>query len=743
MLRVNPTLFLVSTITLLSGTAMAAQSGSRQSIIEEVLVTATKKAVAEDAQSVPIAVSAFSGDALEAAQMNQMSDLQVWIPNVQLEEHTTVPSSTAFSIRGLGTGSSIPSDDPPVGVFMDGVVMGILHGSNLDVFDLESVEVLRGPQGTLFGRNVSAGAIVARTRRPTFEFDGDVSATLGNFGRQDAALRISGPLVDDRLAGKLTVLYRSHDGYHDNEFNGPPVTELYGRSLDLDDDYGEEESLLIRPSLRFTPSDALTIDIIGEYGKTDGDGMPWRAVFSPFGAELPSGEQDVIAQHNGLREVDTRGVVVDINWVTGNGTFTSITGWRDNESLVIFDTEGSAASVFDFFISPDQEQISQELRWSGKPWDNNVELTVGAYYFSQEVEYREGRQLFGVINQGLGGDIEHDTWAVFGNATIPLTEQTTLEVGLRYTDEQKETQQVVGQTNGFCDVISGDCIFNFEDDDDWSNVTPSVSIAHAFTDDSMIWFSYRRGYRSGGFNLRHTNEALSPVYDEEVVDAFEIGYKADIGERLRLNTSIFHHTYDDQQVVRLNPDASQVTVNAAKSTALGLDLEIGWLITETFSVRANVGIIDTEIDDMDPGVLAAINAGRAVTNYPRIGNPAATPGLPPIEVSDLEIGFPTETAGLTLQWDIPFADGSYLTFASSASYTGEYTSGNQIFEFDATTLVNFSVSYTSRDARWNVSIFGENVTDEEYILGFVESALGITAPTLPGPRWAAQLNYSF
>ncbi len=741
--RVNLPLVLLGLITLPAGAAYPAERGYSQTIIEEVLATATKKAAAEDAQSVPIAVSAFSGEALEAAQMNQMSDLQVWIPNVQLEEHTTVPSSTSFSIRGLGTGSSIPSDDPPVGVFMDGIVMGILHGSNLDVFDLESVEVLRGPQGTLFGRNVSAGAIVARSRRPTFEFEGDVSATLGNFGRQDASIRLSGPLVEDRLAGKITVLYRSHDGYHDNKFTGTPVTQLYGRSLDLDDDYGEEENLLIRPSLRFTPSETLTIDVIGEYGKTDGDGMPWRAVFSPFGAELPAGEQDVIAQHNGLREVDTRGVVIDINWTTGNGTFTSITGWRDNESLVIFDTEGSAASVFDFYISPDQDQISQELRWSGTPFGNNVELTLGAYYFSQDVVYREGRQIFGFINQGLGGDIEHDTWAVFGNASVPLGDRTNLEFGLRYTDEDKETEQVVGQTNGFCDVITGDCIFNFVDDDSWSNVTPSLSLSHAFNDDSMLWFSYRRGYRSGGFNLRHTNEALSPVYDEEVVDAFEVGYKTDIGETLRINASVFHHTYDDQQVVRLNPDASQVTVNAAKSTALGLDLEVAWLVTDTFSVRANLGIIDTEIDDMEQGVLDAINAGRAVTNYPRIDNPAAPAGLPPIGVSDLEIGFPTETAGLTLQWDVPFNNGARLSFNTSASYTGEYTSGNQIFDFDATTLVNAGVTYTSSDTRWSISVFGENVTDEEYILGYVESALGITAPTLPGPRYAAQLNYSF
>ncbi len=743
MLNINLRALTAPVLLLLSGIALATEGPARQHVIEEVLVTATKKAAAENAQSVPIAVSVFSGEALEAAQMNNMSDLQVWIPNVQLEEHTTVPSSTSFSIRGLGTGSSIPSDDPPVGVFMDGIVMGILHGSNLDVFDLEAVEVLRGPQGTLFGRNVSAGAIVARTRRPTFDFEGDVSVTAGNFGRQDAAVRLSGPLVEDRLAGKITVLYRSHDGYHENEFSGTPVTRLFGRSLSFDDDYGEEESLLIRPSLRFTPTENLTIDIIGEYGETEGDGMPWRAVFSPFGAQLPSGEQDVIAQHNGLREVDTRGVVLDVNWDIANGTFTSITGWRDNESLVIFDTEGSAASIFDFYISPDQDQISQEIRWSGTPFDNEVEVTVGAYYFSQDVVYREGRLIFGAVNQGLGGDIEHNTWAAFGSVSMPLGERSKLEFGLRYTEEEKETRQVVGQTSGFCDVITGNCTFNFVDDDNWSNVTPSVSYTYAPNDNSMLWFSYSRGYRSGGFNLRHTNEAESPVYDEEVVDAFEVGYKADLGEKVRFNASVFHHTYDDQQVVRLNPDASQVTVNAAKSTAVGLDLELGWLVTESFSIRANAGIIDTEVDDMDPGVLAAINAGRAVTNFPRVDNPAAPQGLPPVRVSDLEIGFPTETGGLTLQWDIPFDSGAYVTFTTSASYTGQYTSGNQIFEFDATTMVNFGVSFTSRDARWNVALFGENVTDEEYILGYVESALGITAPTLPGPRWAMQLNYSF
>ncbi len=714
-------------------------------VLEEIVVTATKKSTAESAQDVPIAVAAFNGETLEAAQMVQISDIQAWVPNVQLERHTTVPNGTSFSIRGLGTGSSIPSDDPPVGVFMDGVVMGILHGSNLDVFDLESIEVLRGPQGTLFGRNVSAGAIVARTARPSFELGGDVRLTAGSNGRQDASFRVTGPLVDDKLAGKLTVMYRSHDGYYDNTFvpgvDGVQVTSLYGENLSLDSDYGEDESYIIRPSLRFTPTDEVTIDIIAEFGSAEGDGMAWRAVYAPFGGRLPDGDQDVVAQHNGRTDNEHAGVVVDVNWQTENGVWTSISAWREHETSVIFDTEGTGASIFDFLINPDQDQISQEIRWAGTPFENDVQLTVGAYYFSQDVVYREGRVIFGFINQGLGGDIEHDAWAVFSQISWPVNEKLTIDAGLRYTDEEKETQQVLGPG---CDITTFICNFNFFGDDDWSNVTPSLSATYAVNDDVMIWGSYKKGFRSGGFNLRHSNPAFSPVYDEEEVDAFEIGIKADINRVLRINASVWHNTYDDQQVVRLNDDASQSTVNAAKSTATGLDLELSWLATDHFSISANLGVFDSEVDEMDPGVLAAVNASRAVTNVARIDDPTATPGLPPIlDESDLELGFPTETAGVTLRWNYPLPNGASIELTGIASYVGDWESGSNVFTFDSTTMINTHLTYTSASQRWRVTVFGENVTDEEYILGFIETSLGIAAPTGPGSRWAAQFSYEF
>lgn len=722
--------------------AMASEGGAADLIMEEILVTATKKSTAENVQTVPIAVTALSGEALEASKMTNMSDLQVAVPNVQLERHSTVAGATSFNIRGLGTGSSIPSDDPPVGVFQDGVVMGILHGSNLDVFDLESIEVLRGPQGTLFGRNVTAGAIVARTRRPSFEPSADFRITTGSDGRLDAAVRGTGPLMEDKVAGKLTVLYRSHDGHYDNDFVGTPTTELFGESLSFDSDFGETDSLLIRPSLRFTPNDELTIDVIAEYAEYDSDGTPWRAVFSPFGAPLPDCDQCIIAQHNGLNELESRGVTVDLNWQTENGVLTSITAYREHETTTIFDTEGSAADVFEFFINPDQDQFSQEIRWAGTPFGNDVELTVGAYYFAQEVVYREGRLIFGFVNQGLGGDIEHDTAGVFSNVSWPVNDKLLVNAGLRYTTESKDVKQVVGQTNGFCDVVTGDCTFNLVDDNDWNNVTPMLSAQYQIDEDTMVWGSFRRGFRSGGFNLRHTNETLSPRYDEEQVDSFEIGIKTELNDVVRINASYFNNIYDDQQVVRLNPDASQVVVNAAETNVWGIDLEVAWLVTDTFSVSWNLGWIDADVEELDPGVLDATNAGRAVTNFPRIDDPSAPQGLPPLEESDVGLGFPEFTSGLSLVWDFPLSGGSYLTTRVSASYVDEWITGNKIYEFPSTTWVNAVLTYTPGAGAWSVSLYGTNLTDELYLNGYVESALGIVAVEDPSTLWALEFEYS-
>ncbi|MBT7371674.1 MAG: TonB-dependent receptor, partial [Gammaproteobacteria bacterium] len=174
----------------------AAAQGSAATFMEEVVVTATKKATGEAAQDVPIAITAFSGDQLEVARVERLGDLRFLVPNAQLQPMSTIPNGTLFSIRGAGTSSSIPSDDPAVGTFVDGIVMGILNGSNLDTFDVESMEVLRGPQGTLFGRNVTAGALVVRTQRPSFEPSGEIRVIAGSDGRLDIAAKVTGTLVE-------------------------------------------------------------------------------------------------------------------------------------------------------------------------------------------------------------------------------------------------------------------------------------------------------------------------------------------------------------------------------------------------------------------------------------------------------------------------------------------------------------------------------------------------------------------
>ena len=193
----------------------------------------------------------------------------------------------------------------------------------------------------------------------------------------------------------------------------------------------------------------------------------------------------------------------------------------------------------------------------------------------------------------------------------------------------------------------------------------------------MLWASYKRGYRSGGFNLRHLNPEFTPAYDEEVADAFEIGFKADFTETLRLNTSMFHQIYDDMQVVRLLEDQSQQTVNAAKASVTGIDVELNWLITENFSMNANLGLLDTGYDELDDQVLDGFNDTRANTIIPG--------DYPPLGVSDFELPVPHETAGITLIWDIPIQNGSYFTLRGSARYEGDFWDDERVWNFDSST----------------------------------------------------------
>ena len=413
----------------------SASTGAVGVMLEEVQVTARRKDNAEALQDVPVAVSAFSGDQLEAMFAANVSDITANVPNATAWAPPAFPNYVNFYVRGAGVAGTVLSDDPAVGVFVDGVYMGISAGILTDSFDLESMEILRGPQGTLFGRNVTGGAALINTRKPTDEFSARVRAIVGNEGHAEIAGSVSGPLIDSSLLGKLAYFHKERDDVWDNAVPGQ-------------DDMGEQDQDVIRGALTWLPSENFTANLSAEYGESDDDPAPlWAidnsgirqlaalagaATIEEFGANLadpsvistprPSDSDDKITNSIIDDPVSSEWTFVNLTMEMelGNGVLKSITAYREFEQEDLTnDFDGTSLALFDVMDTDiDQDQFSQEFVYNITLRDR-YNVTTGAYYFDQDYEYAEHRiledwfpvALVGDTPDYLGGGVPGDLWA--------------------------------------------------------------------------------------------------------------------------------------------------------------------------------------------------------------------------------------------------------------------------------------------------------------------------------------------
>ncbi|MDY0069261.1 MAG: TonB-dependent receptor, partial [Porticoccaceae bacterium] len=399
----------------------AAETQARSSLLEEIVVRARKKAEGEAAQDTPIAMTAFGEAQFKAVFADDLGDLGMMSPNVELKPSSQVGNQN-FTIRGMGVSGTTPSDSPAVGVFQNGVFWGVNYGSLLDTFDVESVEILRGPQGTLFGRNVTGGAVVVRTKRPDGEFGLDAEAVMGNYGRQDIAVGIQGPLVEGLLSGRLAVLKRGHDGYYNNLEKGG-------------DDFGKTDSTVARATLTLTPTENFDATLIVEGYEEDGDSVAAIGFEVPGnlpynnGFRQPDDWWDIRLDNPGESDIEVDSFTLEMNWDLGHGVITAISGYRDLSVYNHTDFDGSGFSGFNQSIDLEQDQFSQEIRYAST-FSDWVEFTLGAYHFEQEQDYREGRALNNGANVFASGNhMEQDSQALFGEVDFNLSEQWVVTVG--------------------------------------------------------------------------------------------------------------------------------------------------------------------------------------------------------------------------------------------------------------------------------------------------------------------------
>jgi outer membrane receptor protein involved in Fe transport len=654
-----------------------------QAMIEDIVVRARKKSNAERAQDVPIALTAVSGNQIEAMFATDLTDVGQTMPNVRLDDGGSFPGVSNYTIRGMGFNSTIASVEPTVGTFVDGIYIGATLGGLQDTLDLESVEVLRGPQGTLFGRNVTGGAVVMRSRRPTGEFGGVARAGFGSGGRKEVAAGVEGP-ISDTLSAKIFATYSDRHGDYDN--------------ITTREHHGAEETWAVRPILRWRPNSTTDITLIGEHGKTNGDGVASRVIDDPAqllyqqGVREPAGGAEKLSiNFRGDTRIRWDQAVLDANFDVGPGTITSITGYRDVSYFSTGDTDGSELEVARALNQMDQHQFSEELRFAGKAFDDRLDYTIGAYYLEQRIEQYYHVYFFGASNQRSGGILNHKTWSVFAQGDFEFVPNVFFTAGGRYTWEKKSARNA---RTPDCD-LDLNCTFSDSGSKVWKNFSPKIGLSWKATPDILVYASWTKGFRSGGYNIRTTgaNELAGP-YDEEVAKALEGGIKTEfLDGRARVNIAAFHNKFSGLQRT-VNSGLVNFIANVAAATVNGVEVESTVLPFEHLALTANVGYLDAKYDDyVLPG-----------TNVNLKGKPL--------------VRAPKWTYTFAATHDLNLGSAGVVTTRAAFSHSGR-TPANDPGDYFAPAydLLDASISWSpSPESGLKVSLWGKNLTNEKYAL---------------------------
>jgi iron complex outermembrane recepter protein len=654
------------------------------SVFGDIVVTANKKANAQNVQDVAIAVTAFGAEQLESQHVRTLDNLGFSAPNVQLDDVGTAPGFANFSIRGLGINSSIPSIDPTVGVFVDGVYMGISAGILFDTFDLEGVEVLRGPQGLLFGRNVTGGAVVVRTSTPTNDLKAEGRVAVETGLNKIASAVVSGPIVKDKLQAKVAVYYNDDDGWFTNKFNG-------------NKNFGASQTLILRGALRYTPSEAVEAVARYEHGRVRGDG----AVVSNFGL-FGRESFGVSVNEEGVTRNDWNQASLEINLDTdfGNGKITNIAAYRDFSGFVTSDIDSSPSYTFHADTLTRQHQWSNELRYAGTFGD--LELTTGLYYFQQDISYIELRRLAGgALKISGGGRQNQHTFGTFISTDYHVTDTVTLNAGVRYSWEKKKAK-VQNLSGNLCDpFVTKTCSsYGFNDEKSWQDPTFKVGAQWQPTSDTLAYAFFARGFRSGGYNFRNGNPAEAPgPFDAEKQNSYEIGVKHDFGRLLRLNVAAFHNTVLGLQREIILPvlplGTTQVIRNSADLRLQGVEAEATLRIGDHLTLNGQLGYTDAKYTR----IFYDLTGDRVINERDFALKP---PRLAPWTYGG-SVNFSHDTDGggeVTARLGYAHRDAAWSNDANTGLLS-------------AADMVDANLSFEAPNRHWKLSVYGNNLLNDQ------------------------------
>ncbi|MGH8250943.1 MAG: TonB-dependent receptor [Steroidobacteraceae bacterium] len=754
----------------LASSAAAAQDTAT---LDEIVVTAQKRQ--ESLQDVPIAVSALGGAKIAEAGILKIEDLKNYVPTLFMTE-TAIGNN--ISIRGIFSGVN-PGFEQSVGTYVDGIYRGRPQQTRAPFLDLERVEVLRGPQSILFGKNSVGGALNITTARPTEEFDAMVSALYsGRYDEQEYSAHVSGPFTD-RFRGRLAARYREADGHIENATLGT-------------DDPGREETS-VRGWLEFDVSDAVSAALKAEFGEFDVTGrqieitQEFPAVAGPFAGatygqilaifgqdpSVLNNTADYVRSSNGdFSNNDTGELVLQVDWELGESTLTSITGYSEYDFDELCDCDFTGGNVFNVSMGEEYEQLSQEIRLTS-PVGGTVEYILGAYYETADLEFTDtillpansvlvpllnanpafiGTPLEGIAGTAVAGTgtprlftQDAESHSVFAQLTWNMTEEIRSTFGLRYTKDDKDATRNLAITEIDGDPLAGlqaaaapsvyAAVFNLRRTDihdlsgsrEEDELLPSLTFEWSPDESTMMYMSWSKGAKAGGFDARSNNPTVPPgtacsapntplgclppngvgtfEFEEESATNFELGTKLRIGGSFEMNAALYMTDFEDLQVSTFDGVLGFNVRNAGESEIKGLEIDLRWQATGNLLLTSSIAYTDFEFLDY-------------------IGQCAF--GQPSDAGDGLNCNYKGKTNEFVAPWVI--SAGGYYTrpiFSNLALHIGldGYYSDQY---FVAPTLdpnqvqesyykVNGRIGIAHQDGSWDVSVIGKNIFNEQIL----------------------------
>ena len=677
----------VAAVALMAGVPTLASAQSNL-VLEEIVVTAQKRA--QSLQDVPVAISAISGDMLDDLAVDDIQDIYVQTPGLAFSR---AGGEGQVYIRGVGSSAFGVTNDPSSAINLDGVYLTLANMGLTQFLDVDRIEILRGPQGTLYGRNATAGAINIISRAPGDEVEGYAKASYGKWNRRQIEVAAGGPITDG-VKARIAAKYLNDDGYtKDLDPNG---------ANDIDD----QELAAIRGTVVFDLGEFASLKIIGDWSDFDSHNRTAKPLDDLSFAVLlnPAPQVGIDVTRNDLDtffDWKTGGVTADLEWeILKNVTLSSISAFRTYESDFFFNTDGTEAEVTRSTFQYETDQYSQELRLASNGLDGWSWL-LGGFFLDEDKSgvLGLGRATHPTLGQAsfiIPNDDTAESLAVFGQLTYDVSDAITLTVGARYSDETKDDITSVGAIFGdFRGLAAVGNVVQFSSRTEkasYDEFTPRFGIEFRPDEDNLFYASVSKGFKSGGWNAFDA----SPSFEPETLWSYEIGSKSDLADgRVRLNTSAFYYDYKNLQVSAFK-DGLTVTTNAAEATVWGLEADLSMRASDQFTINASAAYLDATYDEFIStfGNATGVDlSGNRLNNAPKV------------------------SFNLNATYEIPLANGARVDVFGQASYQSRvfHTQNNEdLIGQEGFALVDARIAYIAADESWELAVFGKNLFDEEY-----------------------------